>query len=31
VISKPTNSTVTLADPAAATTDFQVDTVGTYV
>ena len=30
VISKPTNSTVTLTDPSAATTGFQVDTVGTY-
>ena len=30
VISKPTNSTVTFTDPASATTDFQVDTVGTY-
>lgn len=30
VISKPTNSIVTLADPAAATTDFQVDTIGNY-
>ena len=25
-----TNSTVTFTDPASATTDFQVDTVGTY-
>ena len=30
VVSKPTNSTVTLTDPAAPTTGFQVDTVGTY-
>ena len=30
VISKPTNSTVTFTDPAAATTGFQVDTIGTY-
>ncbi len=29
-VSKRTNSTVTLTDPAAATTDFQVDTVGAY-